>query len=150
MLLATSVPLHAAELEPLKQFINRKPSFISDKVDTQFVATRCGALYLVLSSRTDEVSKEKDLKALGKEYAERAFIYDKVREIFSRVTDPRGELSKQQEKDFAKNYADITLRNWKQNSDLFKGIVNDDLDVCRDNYPYFKKLANNLSKDIKK
>ena len=150
ILLVITSSLHAAELESLKQFTNRKPSFISNKVDTQFVATRCSALYLVLSSRTEEASKEKALKAIAKDYADRAVTYDQVRDIFAKAISPKDESSKNLENEFAKKYSDITLRNWKQSNDLFKGIVNEDLDVCRDNYPYFKKLATNLSKDIKK
>ena len=145
MLLATSMPLHAAELEPLKQFINRKPLFLSDKNDTELVASRCSALYLVLSSRT-EGSKSNELQGIAKEYSNRAEIYDEVRDVISKVT----KSSNSQQKDFAKSYRDITLMNWKQYNDIFKGMVNDDLDVCRDNYPQFKKLATNLSKEIKK
>jgi hypothetical protein len=145
MLLATSMPLHAAELEPLKQFINRKPLFLSDKNDTELVASRCSALYLVLSSRT-EGSKSNELQGIAKEYANRANTYDQVREVISKVT----KSSNMQQKDFAKSYGDITLMNWKKYNDIFKGMVNDDLDVCRNNYPQFKKLATNLSKEIKK
>lgn len=146
------IPLYsyAAELEPLKQFINRKPQFIVDKSDVQFVATRCSALYLVLSSRTDEASKAKDMQGMTKEFVDRAATYEQVREVLSRATDLRGELARNQQKDFAKSYADITLVNWKKNGDIFEGMVNDDLNVCQDNYPYFKKLATNLSKEIKK
>ena len=145
MLVTISCSLHAAELESLKQFINRKPSFLSNKNDTELVASRCSALYLVLSSRT-EGSKSTGLQGIAKDYANRAGAYDEVREAISQVT----KSSNTQQKDFAKSYRDITLMNWKQYNDLFKGIVNDDLDVCRDNYPYFKKLATNLSKEIKK
>jgi hypothetical protein len=143
---AISCALHAAELEPLKQFINRKPLFLSDKNDIKFVASRCSALYLVLSSRAEGVSELKELRDIAGEYADRAVTYDQVREIVSKVTEP----STAQQKEFARSYADITLTNWKQSGDLFKGIINDDLDVCLDNYPYFKKLAVNLSKDIRK
>ena len=145
MLVTMSCSLHALELESLKQFINRKPSFLSNKNDTELVASRCSALYLVLSSRT-EGSKSKELQDIAKEYANRADAYDEVREAISQVT----KSSSTQQKDFAKSYGDITLMNWKQYNDIFKGMVNDDLDVCRDNYPYFKKLAINLSKEIKK
>ena len=148
--LAIPFTLNAAELEPLKQFINRKPQFISDKSDVQFIATRCSALYLVLSSRTDEASKAKDMQGMTKEFVDRAATYEQVREVLSRATGLRGEPSRNQQKDFAKSYADITLSNWKQSNDLFRGIVGEDLGVCRDSYPYFKKLATNLYKDIKK
>ena len=109
------------------------------------MASRCSALYLVLSSRT-EGSKSNELQGIAKEYSNRAEIYDEVREVISQVT----KSSNSQQKDFAKSYRDITLMNWKQYNDIFKGMVNDDLDVCRDNYPQFKKLATNLSKEIKK
>ena len=145
MLIAISSSLHAKELESLKEFINRKPLFLSDKNDTEFVASRCSALYLVLSSRT-EGSKSIELQSVTKEYANRADAYDQVREVMSKVT----KSSNMQQKDFAKHYADITLMNWKQYNDIFKGMVNDDLDVCRNNYPHFKMLATNLSKEIKK
>jgi hypothetical protein len=147
-----AIPLSssAAELEPLKQFINRKPQFISDKSDAQFVATRCSALYFILGSRAEEASKTKDVQNIAKDYTERAVIYEKARAIFSRVAYLKGELSNAQQKDFAKSYTDITLVNWKKSGDIFEGMVNDDLGVCRDNYVYFKKLATNLSKEAKK
>jgi hypothetical protein len=145
-LLAISYPIDAAELEPLKQFINRKPSFLSDKNDTELIASRCSALYLVLSSRTETVPKSKDLKGIATEYADLAGVYDEVREVISKVT----KSPQNQQKEFAQSYADTTLKNWKQSNDIFKGIVNDDLDVCRDNYAYFKKLAVNLSQETKK
>jgi hypothetical protein len=145
-LLAISYPIDAAELEPLKQFINRKPLFLADKNDIKFVASRCSALYLVLSFRAEGVSELKELRDIAGEYADRAVTYNQAREIVSKVTEP----STAQQKEFARSYADITLTNWKQSGDLFKGIINDDLDVCLDNYAYFKKLAVNLSKDIKK
>jgi len=144
--LAISYPIDAAELEPLKQFINRKPLFLADKNDTKFVASRCSALYLVLSSRAEDISKSKDLRDIALDYADRAVTYDRVREIVSKVT----ESSRTQQKEFAQSYADITLTNWKQSGDVFKGIISDDLDVCLDNYVYFKKLAVNLSKETKK
>jgi len=146
MFLAISFPIDAAELEPLKQFINRKPLFLSDKNDTELIASRCSALYLVLSSRTEAVPKSKELKGIATEYADRAGVYDEVREVISKVT----KSPQNQQKEFAQSYANATLMNWKQSNDIFKGIVNDDLDVCRDNYPYFKKLAVNLSKETKK
>jgi len=138
--------LHAAELEPLKQFINRKPLFFSDKNDTELLASRCSALYLVLSSRVEEAAKSKELRYISSEYADRSLVYNQVRNFMSKVT----KTSPSHQKEFARNYADITLKNWKQSNNIFKGIVNDDLDVCSDNYGYFKKLAANLSKEIKK
>jgi len=146
MFLAISFPIDAAELEPLKQFINRKPSFLSDKNDTELIASRCSALYLVLSSRTETVPKSKELKGIAADYADRARVYDEVREVISKVT----KSPQNQQKEFAQSYANTTLMNWKQSNDIFKGIVSDDLDVCRDNYAYFKKLSINLSQDLKK
>jgi hypothetical protein len=146
ILMALASFAYAAELEPLKQFINRKPLFLSDKNDTEVIASRCSALYLVLSSRTEEFQKSKDLQAIAKDYADRAVVFDQVREVISKVTNP----PQSQQKGFAQIYADTTLSNWKQSNDIFKGIVSDDLDVCRDNYAYFKKLSINLSKDLKK
>ena len=146
MFLAISFAIDAAELEPLKQFVNRKPFFLSDKNDTELIASRCSALYLVLSSRTEAVPKSKELKGIANDYADRAGVYDEVREVISKIT----KSPQNQQKEFAQSYADTTLMNWKQSNDIFKGIVNDDLDVCRDNYPYFKKLAVNLSKETKK
>jgi len=143
---AIAYPIDAAELEPLKQFINRKPSFLSDKNDTELIASRCSALYLVLSSRTEAVPKSNELKGIATEYADRAGVYDEVREVISKVT----KSPQNQQKEFAQSYADTTLKNWKQSNDIFKGIVSDDLDVCRDSYPYFKKLSINLSQDLKK
>ena len=146
MFLAISYPIDAAELEPLKQFINRKPLFLSDKNDTELIASRCSALYLVLSSRAETVPKSKELKDIATDYGDRAGVYNEVREVISKVT----KSPQNQQKEFAQSYADTTLKNWKQSNDIFKGIVNDDLDVCRDNYAYFKKLAVNLSKETKK
>jgi hypothetical protein len=146
MFVVMTSSVYAAELESLKQFTNSKPSFISDKMDTQFAATRCAALYFVLSSRIEEISKEKALNVIAEDYADRAVTYDQVRDIFSKVIKTRDASSNNQEKKFAKRYSDITLSNWKQGNNLFKGIVNEDLDVCHENYPYFKKLATNLSK----
>lgn len=136
----------AAELEPLKQFINRKPLFLRDKHDTEVIASRCSALYLVLSSRTEEFQKSKDLQDIAKDYGDRAVVFDQVREVISQVTKSPQSL----QKGFAQSYADMTLSNWKQSNDIFKGMVRDDLDVCRDNFAHFKKLSINLSKDIKK
>jgi hypothetical protein len=146
ILMALASFADAAELESLKQFINRKPLFLSDKNDTEVIASRCSALYLVLSSRTEEFQKSKDLQGIAKDYADRAVVFDQVREVISKVTDP----PQSQLKTFAQIYADLTLSNWKQSNDVFKGMVSDDEDVCRDNYAYFKKLSINLSKDLKK
>ncbi len=146
ILMALGSFAYAAELEPLKQFINRKPLFLKDKNDTEVIASRCSALYLVLSSRTEELQKSKELQGVVKDYGDRAVIFDQVREVISQVT----KSSQSQQKEFVQSYADMTLSNWKQSSDIFKGMVSDDLDVCRDNFAYFKKLSINLSKDIKK
>ena len=132
--------LYAAELEPLKQFINRKPLFFSDKNDTEMLASRCSALYLVLGSRIEAVPKSKEMQDISKEYADQAMVYDQVREVISKVT----KSSITQQKEFAQNYANMTLINWKKHDDIFKGMVNDDLDVCQNNYIYFKKLAVDL------
>jgi hypothetical protein len=48
--------------------------------------------------------------------------------------------------DFAKKYSDITLANWKKGKGVFEGLIDEDLKVCRDHAPYFKKLARNLAK----
>jgi hypothetical protein len=140
-----SSSIRATELEPLKEFIKRKPIFLSDKNDTVVMASRCSALYLVLSSRT-EALKSRELQGVSQEYSSRAYTYDQVREIISRVTDPSSSM----QREFMMRYADITLMNWKEYGDLFKGIVGEDLDVCSQNYADFKKLANHLSKEIKK
>jgi len=103
-------------------------------------------LYLVLSSRTEEFQKSKELQGIVKDYGDRAVVFDQVREVISQVT----KSPQSQQKAFAQSYADTTLSNWKQSNDIFKGIVSDDLDVCRDNYAYFKKLSINLSKGLKK
>ena len=150
MLLAMSCSIHAAELESLQQFIKKKPTYLSDKNDVEMMASRCSALYVVLSARAEEASSSKELKGTAKEYTNRALVFDEVREIFSKVTDHKLQSSTTQQKEFGKIYADMTLMNWKQSGDLFKGIVNEDLDVCRDHYFHFKKLSVNLSKDIKK
>ena len=144
--MAIAYPIDAGELEPLKHFINRKPSFLSDKNDTELIASRCSALYLVLSSRIETVPKSKELKGVATDYGDRAVVYDEVREFISKVT----KSPQNQQKEFAQSYANTTLMNWKQSNDIFKGIVSDDLDVCRDNYAYFKKLSINLSQDSKK
>lgn len=140
-----SISAHAQELESLAQYIHRKPLFISDKNDTLYVASRCSALYLVLSSRIEE-AKIKDLRPTIKEYDDRAVTYNQVRAILSKATGPSVDLSMKQQKDFAKIYADITLRNWKYSNDIFAGTIEQDLGVCRDNFSDFKKLAVNLSK----
>lgn len=140
-----STSMYAKEIEHLKEFVKRKPLFLSDKTDTVSIASRCSALYLVLSSRT-ESPKSKELQAVSQEYAARAYTYDQVREVISKVTGS----SKAMQKEFIMYYADITLLNWKENGDLFKGVVGEDLDVCSHNYADFKKLANHLSKEIKK
>ncbi len=142
ILMTITSSLYAAELEPLKQFINRKPLFFSDKNDTEMLASRCSTLYLVLGSRIEAVPKSKEMQDISKEYADRAVAYDQVREVISKVT----KSSITQQKEFAQNYANMTLINWKKHDDIFKGMVNDDLDVCQNNYIYFKKLAVNLSK----
>lgn len=150
MLLVMSCSIHAAELESLQQWIKKKPNYLSDKNDVVIMASRCSALYLVLNSRAEEASSSKELQGTAKEYANRALVFDQVREVFSRVTDLKMQSSKAQQKEFGKIYADMTLINWKRHNDIFRGIVNHDLDVCDDHYLHFKKLANNLSKDIKK
>lgn len=151
MLMAMSYCTHAAELESLQQFIKRKPFYLSNKNDVEMMASRCSALYVVLSSRAEEVSNSKELKVTVKEYNNRALVFDEVREVFSKVTDDKMQSSKTQQKEFVKIYADMTLANWKKSGDLFKGMVNDDLDICRDHYLHFKKLSINLSnKEIKK
>jgi len=50
------------------------------------------------------------------------------------------------QKDFAKKYSDITLANWKKDKGVFEGLIDEDLKVCADHAPYFKKLARNLAK----
>jgi len=150
LLLGVSCSIHAAKLESLQQWIKKKPNYLLDKNNVAFMASRCSALYLVLNSRVEEASSSKELQDTAKEYANRALVFDQVREVFSRVTDLMMQSSKAQQKEFGKIYADMSLNNWKQHNDIFRGIVNDDLDVCDDHYLHFKKLANNLSKDIKK
>ena len=146
MLFAMSLSIHAAALESLQQWVNRKPFYLSNKNDIEMMASRCSALYLVLSARAEEVSSSKELKGTVKEYTNRALVFDEVREIFSKVTDHKLQSSENQQKEFGKIYADMTLMNWKQRGDIFKGMVNDDLDVCHDHYLHFKKLSVNLSK----
>lgn len=144
-----SISAYSEELESLKQLVNRKPLFFSDKSDTQMVATRCSALYIILSSRAEDPSNSKDLKTLSEAYINKAVVYSQARAVLSKAANMR-EYSRDQQKYFAKSYADMTLDNWKRYDDILKGIVNEDLNVCEDNYPYFKKLAINLSKEIKK
>ena len=140
-----SISAYSEELESLKQLVSRKPLFFSDKNDTRVIANRCSALYVILSSRVEGLSNSKDLKTLSEAYINKAVVYSQVREALSKEDNMR-ELSRIQQKDFAKRYADMTLSNWKRYDDILKGIVNEDLNVCEDNYPYFKKLAINLSK----
>jgi len=124
-----SISAYSQELESLKQFTGKKPLFISDKDDTEFVASRCSALYLVLGSRANEAFNQKDPQGIAAEYLDKAVIYDKAREILLKAKDNLKEPAKNQQKDFAKTYGDLTLSNWKKNGDLFKGLVNEVLTI---------------------
>lgn len=144
-----SMQAHSQELVGLKELISSKPLFFSKKNDTQIIASRCSALYLVLDSRSDEALHLNATQALSSVYLDRALVYNQVKEILSKADNTR-EISQGQQKLFAKCYADITMSNWKNYGDIFKGIVNDDLDVCEKNYSYYRKLALGLNKETKK
>ena len=144
-----SISAYSKELEGLNQLVSRNPLFLSDKSDVQIIASRCSALYLVLNFRAEEAFQSKDPKGIASEYLEKASVYNQVREVLCKAEN-MSQLCINQQKDFSKSYADITVNNWKKNSDLFNGIVNNDLNVCDDNHPFFKRLARNLSKEIKK
>lgn len=132
---------HALELVPLKEFILKKPLFLSNKDDTEVVASRCSALYLVLGSRAEGLTPSKEVQSVVKLYKEHAVTYENAREILSKESLLKALQSQNRQKDFAKHYASVTLADWKQGDDPFKGSVSNDLDVCADNYPYFKKLV---------
>ena len=50
---------------------------------------------------------------------------------------------------YLKNGITIWIKNWKKNNDIFRGIVNEDYDVCEDHFLYYEKLTKNLSKEIR-
>lgn len=140
-----SISAYSEDLESLKQITGKKPLFILDKHDSQMVATRCSALYIILSVRAENSLNSKDLKTLSEAYINKAVVYSQVKEVLFKA-DNMEEFSKDQQKYYAKKYADITLNNWKKYDNILNGIVNEDLNVCENNYPYFKKLAINLYK----
>jgi transketolase len=62
--------LYAAELEPLKQFINRKPLFFSDKNDTEMLASINNTYDLIVT-----VEEHSVIGGLGSAIAELKSIY---------------------------------------------------------------------------
>lgn len=105
-----SISAYSKELEGLKQLVSRKSLFLSDKSDVQIIASRCSALYLVLNFRALEAFQSKDLKGIASEYFEKASVYNQAREFLCKAEN-MSQLCINQQKDFSKSYADITVNN---------------------------------------
>jgi hypothetical protein len=137
---------HAKELEPLADFVRRNPLFMAQLRDSQMLVSRCSALYLVLSIRLNEMQYKKDGDDLIFHFTKTAENYEESRLALSKAGKYDEASTRFLQKDFAKKYSDITLANWKKGKGVFEGLIDEDLKVCADHAPYFKKLARNLAK----
>ena len=144
MLLSSLV--NAKELEPLADFVRRNPLFMTQLRDSQMLVSRCSALYLVLSIRLNEVQYKKDGDDLILQFTKNAESYEEGRLALSKTGKYDEASTRFLQKDFAKKYSMITLANWKKDEGIFAGLINDDLKVCRDYAPHYKKLVRNLAR----
>jgi hypothetical protein len=138
--------VNAKELEPLADFVRRNPLFMMELRDSQMLVSRCSALYLVLSVRLNEVQYKKDGDDLILQFTKNAESYEEGRVALSKTGKYDEASTRFLQKDFAKKYSVITLANWKKDKGIFEGLINEDLKVCRDHAPYYKKLTHNLAK----
>jgi hypothetical protein len=144
MLLSSLV--NGRELEPLTDLVGRNPLFMTQLRDSQMLVSRCSALYLVLSIRLNEVQYKKDGDDLILQFTKNAESYEEGRLALSKTGKYDEASTRFLQKDFAKKYSVITLANWKKDEGIFAGLINDDLKVCRDYAPHYKKLVRNLAR----
>ena len=137
------------DLQPLSKYTMRHPLFMSDVSDAQMIASRCSALFLILSTRSGEIKNKESIKDVIKHFAEKAEGYELTRLLLTKGSSSEGIKTRLLEKRFAKKYAEITLYNWKKSNDLFGGLIDQDRLTCEDHYPYFKKLNRNLAQALK-
>jgi hypothetical protein len=114
------------------------------------VVSRCSALYLVLSVRLYDMENKKEANTLISQLSKTAESYEVAREILSKTSLYDEQSTRFLQKEFAKKYAEITLTNWKKNNDLFNTLIREDLKVCEDNAPHFKKFTDKLSKELRR
>ena len=138
--------VNGRELEPLDDFVRRNPLFISQLKDSQMLVSRCSALYLVLSIRLSDMQNKSDHNPLIAELTKTAESYEQARLALSKAVKYDEASSRFLQKDFAKKYSDITLNNWKKDKGIFEGLITQDLKVCEDHTPHYKKLAHLLAK----
>ncbi len=140
----------AIELEPLSDFVRHHPQFMTKMKDSQMVVSRCSALYLVLSVRLYDMENKKEANTLISQLSKTAESYEVAREILSKTSLYDEQSTRFLQKEFAKKYAEITLTNWKKNNDLFNTLIREDLKVCEDNAPHFKKFTDKFSKELRR
>ena len=141
---------HAKELEPLADMVRHNPEFITKVKDSQMLVSRCSALYLVLSVRLYDMENKKEADTLIRQLSKTAESYEEARVILSKTSIYSEQSTRFLQKDFAKKYAEITLANWKKDNDIFNPMIREDLKVCEDHAPYFKKFAKTLGREIKR
>lgn len=135
-------------LESLSDFTKKEPYFIENRAHAHFLATRCSALYLSLQIQLRAFSNDKDLKSTLEDIKHKAYIFDKSRRYLG--NDPlHDEPSFASQGKYLEFYASHIIKNWKKNNDIFRGIINEDYDVCEDHFLYYEKLTKNLSKEIR-
>ena len=140
--------VNARELEPLADFVHRNPQFMTQLKDSQMLVSRCSALYVVLSVRLNEMQYKKDGDDLIAHLTKASESYELGRLTLSKAGKYDEPSTRFLQKDFAKKYSNITLANWKKDRGIFEDLINEDLKVCEDYAPHYKKLAHNLAKYI--
>jgi hypothetical protein len=92
------------------------------------------------------VQYKKDGDDLILQFTKNAESYEEGRLALSKTGKYDEASTRFLQKDFAKKYSMITLANWKKDEGIFAGLINDDLKVCRDYAPHYKKLVRNLAR----
>ena len=149
LLFFMSFKVSSEELTPLALYIHAHPDYSSNSLETEYIANRCGALMNVLSKRTKEAGSSKEMKELSRHYERIGYSFAHLGLLLSKSPKSSEKKFTALHKELLKQYADITLRNWKSGN-MFKGIISHDFDMCSAIEPSFEKLSKNLGQALKK
>ena len=143
ILLLLEMNAYAEEFIPLNIYIKKHPAYLSNSVEAEYVANRCGSLFTILANRSLEADKSNEIIKLAKEYDRMGNVYSLAGLMLSKSPLSSEEKYIKLHKELLTSYANLILKNWKSGN-IFKVLIGQDFEVCTIHRTFYEKLAKNL------
>lgn len=143
ILLLLKMNAYAEELVPLNIYIKKNPAYLTNSLEAEYVANRCGSLMTILANRTREAYKTKEIVQIADEYNRKGNVCSIAGLMLSMSPVSSEKKYIDLHKALLMTYSNLTLKNWKSGN-MFKGLIEQDLETCTVHKTFYEKLSKSL------